>query len=326
VTKVRWLADDIRKGEGLGFERLEYLVISGDMTDRGNRVGLQKACKFVKLLIQEFGLSVDRCIFVPGNHDVQDRDASYTRWENKGGEKPEYCIQREGMCLVPDEKRYPQRLKLFSEAFFKKLLSKPYPLKYEEQGIPYLFPEARVQFLTLNSCWQIDQYNRKRSGAHPGAVAQLLQEADKQVQEAQVSGKLPRGTAVLRIGVWHHAVSGPELMGDLDFLGHLMNNRVRIGLHGDIHELRRDLIHYWHSNKLYVLGAGSFASPAEGRPESTPRLYNLLEIQRDLRTVRVHTRCQLRQDSAWKGWNEWPRPDNGTGALPYFDIELPMSS
>jgi hypothetical protein len=114
-------------------------------------------------------------------------------------------------------------------------------------------------------------------------------------------------------------------MGNLDFLGHLMNNNVRIALHGDVHELRRDLVQYWHQKSLRVLGAGSFDCSAEGRPESTPRLYNLLEIRRSFCSARVHTRCQLRPHSAWQGWNEWPRSDNGPGALSYFDLDLSVS-
>jgi 3',5'-cyclic AMP phosphodiesterase CpdA len=54
-------------------------VISGDMTDKGNPRGMEMAYKFVSLLINEFGLSGDRCILVPGNHDVQDRDESVQR-------------------------------------------------------------------------------------------------------------------------------------------------------------------------------------------------------------------------------------------------------
>jgi hypothetical protein len=318
-TKLRWLADDIQKGDGFGFEQLDYLVISGDMTHKGNETGLEKAREFVSLLIKEFGISADRCIFVPGNHDVQDRDTSYDFRQNNEGVKPEHCVSRGSGFLVRNEANYPQRLKLFSDLFFKKIRHKPYPLDSERQGLAYLFPETRIQFLTLNSCWQIDQHFRKRSGVHPSAVAQVIREADQQIKEARISGALADRAVVLRVGVWHHAVSGPGQMGDLDFLEHLMKNNVRIGLHGDVHELRRDLVSYWHKDRIHIVGSGSFAAGAEGRPESTPRLYNLLEIQRDLGSVRVHTRCQLRSESAWRGWNEWQQ-DNGPGALPFFDI------
>ena len=73
-----------------------------------------------------------------------------------------------------------------------------------------------------------------------------------------------------------------------------------------------------------MVGAGSFASPAEGRKESIPRLYNLLEIRRDLDSIRVHTRAQEQPDGAWEGWNKWPRRDepSSPARYPYFDIDM----
>ena len=74
-----------------------------------------------------------------------------------------------------------------------------------------------------------------------------------------------------------------------------------------------------------IIGAGTFGSPEEGRPPSTPRLYNLLEIQPNLKSVRVHTREQRKEAGAWKGWHEWPDPKGGDGRVPYFDIDLMRS-
>ena len=110
-------------------------------------------------------------------------------------------------------------------------------------------------------------------------------------------------------------------MRNTEFLTNLKRHGVQLCLHGDVHEMRCDLIGYKSGNEIQVVGAGSFGSPPEGRPPSTPRLYNLLEIQRDFSSVRVHTRAQPNAEGAWKGWYEWRDPD-GKGNLPYFDIEL----
>jgi hypothetical protein len=64
----------------------------------------------------------------------------------------------------------------------------------------------------------------------------------------------------------------------------------------------------------------------EGRPESTPRLYNRLEVTIDPKTkthrsTRVHTREQKKSDTAWQGYHAWPNP-KGRGRLSYFDITL----
>jgi hypothetical protein len=186
------------------------------------------------------------------------------------------------------------------------------------------FPETGLQFLTFNSCWQIDLFHRKRAGVHSDAVANALREAQLQETEARKSGQL-KGK-FLRIAVWHHAVGGAEQMKDIDFLGQLQNNGVRVALHGDIHELRRELIRPWENKVLHIAGAGSFASPADGRPESTPRLYNILEIQRDLGSARIHTRRQVRPDGAWDGYYEWPDPAGGSGRVPFYDLAWPVST
>jgi hypothetical protein len=300
--------EDLKLDAGLGFKELDYLVISGDFTDRGFAEGFERAYEFVSGLTREFGLSAERCVFVPGNHDLKDmRDAFETR------------CGADGQTVKVRSDKYPLRFKPFSDGFYHKFLQRPYPTDCAAQGVAIPFWETGLQFLTLNSCWQIDQFNRKRAGVHPEAVAHAIKEAQRQEEEARKCGQLAADKPVLRIAVWHHAVAGPEQMKDVDFLGHLQKNGVRIALHGDVHEMRRDLIGYWHARKLYVVGSGSFGARAEARPESTPRLYNLVEIDRELKSARVYTRCQPKVDGAWKGWNEWERPDGSTVA--YYDIK-----
>src|SRR5262249_19667914 len=76
-TKLQWLDDDIRKGNWLAGPELDYVVISGDMTHQGSTDGFRRASEFVSLLVERFGISAERFIFVPGNHDVQELDEVY---------------------------------------------------------------------------------------------------------------------------------------------------------------------------------------------------------------------------------------------------------
>jgi small GTP-binding protein len=319
-ARLQWLLDDLRLGGGwgrFGIERLDYLVVSGDFTDKGGAAGFEKAYEFVSALASEFGLSAERCVFVPGNHDVTRVREAYEWREKSEGLKGGEWVQQGEIVLARNAEKYPLRLKPFSDALFHKFFQKPYPTTYADQGLVIPFWETGIQFLGLNSCWEIDQFFPKRSGIFPEAVAQTLRVAQKQEAEARKTGDL-KGP-LLRIAVWHHAVAGEEQMKDTEFLGHLQNNGVRIGLHGDVHQLRRDLVGYWHAKKLHVVGSGSFGARHEDCPEATPRLYNLLEISRDLTSARVHTRSQPKPDGAWKGWYEWDNPD-GAGKVPFYDI------
>lgn len=111
-------------------------------------------------------------------------------------------------------------------------------------------------------------------------------------------------------------------MKDLAFLGNLQKNAVNLAFHGDVHEMRRDIIGHWHPSQLHIIGAGSFGARATDRPEATPCLYNVLEIARDLKSMKVHTRRQLTATGAWDGWHEWPDPNNPDARLPYYAAEL----
>src|SRR5262245_61001037 len=112
-------------------------------------------------------------------------------------------------------------------------------------------------------------------------------------------------------------------MQDTEFLSNLQIAGVQVCLHGDVHEMRSDLIgHRRPGTTLEVIGAGSFGSPAAGRPESTPRLYNVLELDRSLASIRVHTRQQRKPNGAWEGYYEWPHPSGEDTRLPYYDIRL----
>lgn len=71
-ARLQALEADLRRGDGMAFDDLDYLIISGDFTNRGEIGGFEKSYEFVSQLTSDFGLSAERCIFVPGNHDVVD--------------------------------------------------------------------------------------------------------------------------------------------------------------------------------------------------------------------------------------------------------------
>jgi hypothetical protein len=321
-ARLQWLLDDLKQGGGLGFKELDYLVISGDFTDKGCLDGFEKAYEFVSGLTQAFGLSAERCIFVPGNHDLSDLREAYDWRDKPDGLKDGEWVKQGDIILARNPEKYPLRLKCFSDSFFHKFLQRPYPLDSAAQGITIPFWETGIQFLALNSCWQIDRFHRKRSGMQVEAVANAIKQAHKQEDDARKAGELAAGKPLLRIAVWHHAVIGPEQMKDTEFLGNLYKNGVRLALHGDVHEMQRELVGYRHKKDIHIAGSGSFGARAEDRPEATPRLYNVLEIARDLKSLRVHTRCQPKADGPWDGWHEWPNPDGDKGRVPFYEINL----
>lgn len=271
------LADIQDQEEELGFDELDYLVISGDMSDRANVDGFQIACEFTQELRQRLNVPQNNCICVPGNHDLS--------WDTTNEKTPQN----------------------FSDLFFAPLTGNEYPLNPTQQGLSYLFPQSGLQFITLNSGWEIDKDHKSRTSINRSALARCLLDVESQKKDAIKDGYLSSDSSLLRIAVWHHPVGGVETIHDTGFLEQLRRQDVKLGLHGHIHENTAEQISYQHPRQMYIVGAGSFGAVASHRPESTPRLYNLLEIDRNHRWVRVHTRRLMKESSAWSGWHVWPK-------------------
>jgi small GTP-binding protein len=319
---VRDLVD--KKG-GLGIERLDYLVISGDLTNHATPEEFERAYLLISRLIEYFKLTAERCILVPGNHDLSWDEPVYEwkqeRLVNTDTLKEGSFVEQGKGFLLLMENRYPQRFLNFAK-FYHELKQQEYPLKLEEQCIPLLFEENKIQFINLNSAWEIDEFFKDRSSINSSAISRGLSAADNQIKKAVESKRLKRDDNVLRIAVMHHPVTGNEKIVNDAFLGRLRREDVKLCLHGHIHEERTDLIgHYLPNRKIHTIGAGTFGAPAKARPESTPRLYNLLEISHDNTKIRIHTRGMRKESGAWEGYAIWPTQDP-TQYKTYYDIEL----
>jgi GTPase SAR1 family protein/predicted phosphodiesterase len=326
LAQLQPLLRDIRDRDGgLGFDHLDYLILSGDLTNHGTAEEFDGVYRFVSELIKRFELSAGRCVIVPGNHDLSWETEVYN-WHPKrrvvlNKLKPgSYVTQGDGY-LIRDDSAYPRRFENF-DRFYHELIQLPYPLDPAAQCVPILFDDARLQFLALNSAWEIDEYHRERSSINQSALAAGLLDADEQIARARRDGRMAQDAKVLRIAVWHHPVTGNEKISNDAFLEQLQQEHVKLCLHGHVHEDRADVIGYLHPRRaVYIAGAGSFGAPVNTRPESTPRLYNLLEVWRDHSKIRVHTHCLRKDGGAWEGWAVWPGAQ-ATERRTYYDIQL----
>ena len=55
---------------GLGFDHVDYLVVSGDLTNRASVEEFEKVYQFISALIARLKITAARCVIVPGNHDL----------------------------------------------------------------------------------------------------------------------------------------------------------------------------------------------------------------------------------------------------------------
>lgn len=318
---------DDRQG-GFGDRRIDLVVVSGDLTNRASPEEFEAARRFVAQLLERCKLTAERCIVVPGNHDLSWDTPAYD-WVPRrqvGATSPVTHIPQGAGYLVRNERSYPERFRNFSDHFFHPLFQRPYALRPQDQGQCALFADLELQVLALNSAWQIDEYFPDRAAINPAALTRVLGRASEEIGEAREAGRLGRGGDVLRIAVWHHPITGNEKIADDAFVDVLRRAGVRLCLHGHVHEDRADLIGYLHPrDRLHVLGAGSFGAPMRERPESTPRLYNVVELGADRRSVRVHTRKLSRAGGTWEPWYAWPGRAAGERS-PCYEFELPRAS
>ena len=318
------LIHDLRDTEeGFGINELDYLVISGDISNRASEEEFEIAHKFMSGLMSRFSVASTRCVITPGNHDLNWEVTAYD-WQPKRKVEPAKLatgsyVEQGSLYGLRDDSAYPKRFENF-QRFYHQLTQQPYPLKPETQFMSFLYEEHALQFLALNSAWEIDEYFPERSSINHSALVAGLRKANEQIESAHKDGRLEQSSSVFRIATWHHPITGNEKIQSDAFMDQLRKADFKLCLHGHIHEDRADLVGYLHPRRIYVVGAGSFGATAGQRPESTPRLYNLIEVWRDHSKIRVYTRCLMKEGGAWEPWARWPNPTGGD-PISHYDID-----
>ncbi|MDB5307197.1 MAG: hypothetical protein JWO38_1399 [Gemmataceae bacterium] len=304
-------------GEKLEPGDVHFVVVSGDFTDCGAEAGFDPAREFVQAVREELNIPITRVVLIPGNHDVVNREEHYAQRYKPDGLKEGEFVQAGKVCLARDREKWAERFKPFSEKLYQPLHVVPYPADPDSQGQAFDHPGYRLQFLAFNTAWEIDFHFPKRSGLKVEAVLTAIDAA----------GKLAKGTKVppLRIAVCHHAVMHAEGMKDQDVIDHLTKAGVRLVLHGDVHETNVVTNPYrWKG--MVVLGAGTFGAEAKDRPESTPRMYQVIELMPGegpggFEWAKIRTRSCPKTTGPWADGDIWPNPD-GRGKVSHLDVDL----
>jgi 3',5'-cyclic AMP phosphodiesterase CpdA len=289
---------------GLQVNRLEYLVISGDIADQSTPEEYTAAYELVDALVKRFGLDADRVVIVPGNHDLNwdlSEDAYPFVPKRKLQEKPPagWTIPGDDTgTLIRQEDLYRRRFAYFSD-FYKKVFGGiEYPLDYVDQAILNERPKDRLLFLALNSCWEIDHYYRGRASINMPALAKILEQLGSDHYDAWV-----------KIAVWHHPVTGREAMNDA-FLELLAVHGFQLCMHGHIHEAIEGFHKYNDERGLHIIGAGTYRAPAQEQVPGIPLQYNLLIFDPNNGTLTVETRKKEKPDGAWSADARWGNKNN----------------
>ncbi len=108
----------------------------------------------------------------------------------------------------------------------------------------------------------------------------------------------------LKFAVWHHPVTGPEMMND-EFMQLLTVHGFQLCLHGHIHEAMEQFHKYDDARGIRIVGAGTFGAPAKQQVTGIPLQYNLLTFDPDQGEITVQTRKKEKADGAWSADSRW---------------------
>ncbi len=305
----------------LSCEKLDVLIISGDIANFSVEAEYDAAAAFLRALQAEFSLEPDQIVMVPGNHDLNwklsKKGYRLVYEEDCEGELKEgtYVRESDDVISVLDEEKYKARFRIFSE-FYQGVKGEPYPLEYANQGMLHHFPAHNLLVLGLNSAWNLDHHFTKRAGIHAGALTRALDKIRK----------TPAYAACHKMAVWHHpmASKAEDRIADDGFMQRLALCGFGICLHGHIHKVDQNLYRYDMNpggRKIEIVGAGTFGAPVKEWTPGYPLQYNFITLAG--RTLTVNTRCRHELNGAWDADYQWR---HGDGKQPWYEIALPGST
>lgn len=307
------LAADLREQR---VEKLDALVVSGDLVNRADPIEYDAARFFLEKLMIGFSLSARQVVLVPGNHDVSWSlsEAAYQphrRARYSGTLAPGSYIEHGGGIIeVRDDDAYRRRFEPFA-ALYRTIKGADYPLDFEDQATIDDLADIGVCILGLNSSWQIDHHFTDRASIHPEALANALLKL----------GGLSSGQ--LRIAVFHHPIHSGEdsRITDPAFLQQLAVHGFGLALHGHVHKAGDELYRYdriENGRRIEIVAAGTFGAPTREWVPGYPLEYNLLLVESD--KITVETRCRREINGAWEPYSHW-RQGPGKDPLPRYVIE-----
>jgi len=328
------LADQDRyAGETPFVPQADAIVVSGDLI-QGARLGDPNWSAVIKSQYAVAGAFLDeltkrfldgdrsRLVLIPGNHDVcwntalasmeRVADAEYPQNIYQALTEPDsryrWSWRDRALFRIVDDARYAQRLSAywdFVEEFYDGV-ALPIPIDRSRPFQLFELDERRIVVAAFDSTHGNDCFGY--SGAIPaGAVARC----NLHLRDAGHDYKL-------RMAVWHHSLQGRPARDDymdVTQVHEMTGLRFQLGMHGHQH-LAAATTHYVYlgeSQSMAVVSAGSLCAGSRELPRGVNRQYNLIVINDDYRSGRVHVR-EMAEGS------QFTRKNSGAFSQGYVDI------
>jgi hypothetical protein len=305
----------------------DVIIVSGDIIqgiisdapdpEAQLREQYQEALDFLSTLTDRFvGGNRNRVMVVPGNHDVSafHFEKSLRRIDIPTDRKKELVTQlfaphsrlrwswpRFELYEIVDQALYRGRLAAFADfyaAFYGR--ARTYDLEPSNQLDLFDFPEFDLTAVGFSSCFNNDLCNRQ-GAIHPGSMAI----AGTRLRHPSLQGRL-------RIAVWHHDANGLPSRSDYmdpDLIQNMIDRGFSLGFNGHQHRPQFLETRFRHGSdrRITIISAGTLCGDAAFRHG---RAYNVIELDTDNRTGRLHVREMQNDNLSLPIWGRRALPPN----------------
>lgn len=304
-----------RARNAVGAQRFDFVVISGDLTQRASAIEYAKLKRFLEaeiepLVVAGHGHVKTRVVIIPGNHDVDWSaevfdtlalaDAPLERaklWFADGQWRPETQPFRVKMGSLGHASAFQIRAEHYHLRFkaVQDFLTDYYgdALAYPHRPFALLdpsgsgsgdwqahvFPDRHVAILGFNSCYRNDRYWHGAQ-IHEDAITQARDHVDR----------IDPNRSFLRIGVWHHGLESHRSRPDrltFENLTALVTSGIKVGFHGHVHKSHAQL-HRFITDDFALVSTGTLGAASDDRPDAVANQFSIVDLHRNRLRVAVY--------------------------------------
>ena len=269
------------KDNNIEITDIDYIVISGDITQGGQIEEFKVAYTFISELARYCNISAQQIIVCVGNHDY-DREITHKAYKIQSKKRVSF---NKGLDYSIDDELFLQReIKNWSKKFdnFSKYLYEPLyhqTFSYDKKEQIKVIKDDKITFYVVNSSSEIDHFNTQ-SVKFDSSI--LLNKIDD----------IEDNDSTIKICVGHHPLS---MERDYAFINILQQYNFKAYMHGHIH--RNFSLSFTNPqnslNEFIQIGSGLFSYPNKD-DLIYPYRYNIVQIKDKEFIINTRTRENIR--------------------------------
>jgi hypothetical protein len=296
-------------------QRFDFVVISGDLTQRAGPTEYAKLKRFLEAEIEPLVVGdkvavKSRVVITPGNHDVDwtaevfdtlalanAKSELSQQWFADGQLRPETQPYRVKIGAFGHASAFELRADRYHERFtaVQAFLSDYYggQLSYPHRPFAltdsrgtgtgdwqaHVFPELHVALLGFSSCYRNDRYWHGAQ-IHEDAITEARDHIDR----------IDHSRSFLRIGVWHHGLESHRSRPDrltFENLTALATSGIKVGFHGHVHKSHAQL-HRFITDDFALVSTGTLGAASAERPDAVANQFSIVDLHRNRLRVEVY--------------------------------------